>query len=175
MIKTIDVSIVMGSDSDLPVMKEAARVLEELHIMYDISVVSAHRTPEYLHDHIKDMTKKGVKVFIAGAGGAAHLAGVIAAYVNIPVIAVPMKTPTLGGVDSLYSMVQMPPGIPVATVGINGSKNAGILAAQILSLGDKRLTARMSTFKQSMKDSVLRKNKKLHELGYEDYIRSMKG
>lgn len=173
--KTIDVSIVMGSDSDLPVMKEAARVLEELHIMHDISVVSAHRTPEYLQDHINEMIKKGVKVFIAGAGGAAHLAGVIAAYVTIPVIAVPMKTPTLSGLDSLYSMVQMPPGVPVATVGINAGRNAGILASQILSLSDKRLFIRMTKFKQSMKESVLKKNKKLHELGYEDYIRSMKG
>ncbi len=164
------VSIVMGSDSDLPIMKEAAKILDELRITYECTIISAHRTPEKAFDFAKNAADRGIKVIIAGAGGAAHLAGVIAAMTHIPVIGVPIKSKTLNGVDSLYSIVQMPSGIPVATVGINAAKNAGILAAQIIALGDKQLIDRLIDYKKELAKGVEEKASKLEEIGYENYL-----
>ncbi len=164
------VSIVMGSDSDLPIMKEAAKILDELRITYECTIISAHRTPEKAFDFAKNAADRGIKVIIAGAGGAAHLAGVIAAMTHIPVIGVPIKSKTLNGVDSLYSIVQMPSGIPVATVGINAAKNAGILAAQIIALGDKQLSDRLIDYKKELAKGVEEKASKLEEIGYENYL-----
>lgn len=164
------ISIVMGSDSDLPIMKEAAKILDELRITYECTIISAHRTPEKAFDFAKNAADRGIKVIIAGAGGAAHLAGVIAAMTHIPVIGVPIKSKTLNGVDSLYSIVQMPSGIPVATVGINAAKNAGILAAQIIALGDKQLIDRLIDYKKELAKGVEEKASKLEEIGYENYL-----
>ena len=132
----IHVGIIMGSDSDLPVMSEAAKVLDELGIAYELTVVSAHRTPKRLYTYSESAADKGLKVIIAGAGGAAHLPGMVASLTPLPVIGVPVKSSTMSGIDSLYSIVQMPPGVPVATVAINGAQNAGILAAQIIGSSD---------------------------------------
>ena len=126
------VGIIMGSDSDLPVMSEASKILDKLGICYELTIVSAHRTPDRMYEYAKSAHKNGIKVIIAGAGGAAHLPGMTAALTSVPVIGVPVKTSTLSGVDSLYSICQMPPGIPVATVAINGAQNAGILPGKIL-------------------------------------------
>ena len=162
------ISIVMGSDSDLPIMKEAAKILDELRITYECTIISAHRTPEKAFD-LQNAADRGIKVIIAGQG-AAHLAGVIAAMTHIPVIGVPIKSKTLNGVDSLYSIVQMPSGIPVATVGINAAKNAGILAAQIIALGDKQLIDRLIDYKKELAKGVEEKASKLEEIGYENYL-----
>lgn len=151
------VGIIMGSDSDLPVMKEAAAILDEFNISYEITVVSAHRTPDRLYEYAKTATQRGLKVIIAGAGGAAHLPGMVASLIALPVIGVPVKTSTLSGVDSLYSIVQMPGGVPVASVAINGAKNAGILAAQILAISDDKLHETVVQYKQSLKEMVLEK------------------
>ena len=164
------VGIVMGSDSDLPVMKAAASLLEKMGIEYDMIIASAHRTPELLTKFISESTTRGTKVFIAGAGGAAHLPGVVAAGTTLPVIGIPIKTSTLSGVDSLYSIVQMPSGIPVATVAINGAENAGILAAQILGISDPAIAAKVEEHRNAGKTKVEDKAKKLKELGYEAYI-----
>ena len=134
------VGIVMGSDSDLPVMAKAAEMLDQLGVPYELTIVSAHRTPDRLTEYAKQAAGRGIRVIIAGAGGAAHLPGMVAAQTVLPVIGVPVQTRALGGVDSLYSIVQMPPGIPVATVAINGALNAGLLAAKIVALGDPELT-----------------------------------
>ncbi|NBU02938.1 MAG: 5-(carboxyamino)imidazole ribonucleotide mutase [Bacteroidetes bacterium] len=131
------IGIIMGSDSDLPVMKEAGAVLDALGVDYELTVVSAHRTPKRLMEYAESAASRGLEVIVAGAGGAAHLPGMVASFTHLPVIGVPVQTKTMSGMDSLYSIVQMPPGVPVATVAINGAKNAGILAAQILSVGDK--------------------------------------
>jgi len=159
--------IVMGSDSDLPVMSEAKEVLNGYGIPHEVRIMSAHRSPDDVAAFAKSARKKGVSVIIAGAGGAAHLAGVIASFTTIPVIGVPMDTKELKGVDSLFSIVQMPAGIPVATVAIGkaGAKNAGILAAQILSLGDKRLGKMLDEFKKKLVKGVREKNKKLCSCG----------
>jgi len=167
------VSIIMGSDSDLPVMAEAARVLEELEVAFEVTIVSAHRTPERLFGFSQSAQKRGIKVIIAGAGGAAHLPGMVASLSSLPVIGVPIHSKNLSGLDSLYSMVQMPPGIPVATVAINGAKNAGLLAARILAITDQTLADRLDVVTQDMKDSVLNKVKKIDEQGYNLYLDSL--
>ena len=164
------VSIIMGSDSDLNVMKDAAKVMEEFNVPYEITVVSAHRSPKRAHDYAKSVEKRGVRIVIAGAGGAAHLAGVIAAQVAIPVIGVPVIAKALDGLDSLLSIVQMPPGIPVATVGINAAKNAGILAVNILGIKDKVLKGKLSVYKNSLEKGVERKALRLEKLGYKKYL-----
>lgn len=169
--KNVDVSIIMGSDSDLPIMKDAAKILDEFGVSYEITILSVHRCPEAASQYAKSLKDRKVKVIIAGAGGAAHLPGVFAAQVPCPVIGVPIMSKTLNGLDSLYSIVQMPSGIPVATVSINGAKNAGILAATILSTSNDELYNKICDYKTSMNNSVLAKNEKLQELGYEKYIK----
>jgi len=166
------VGIIMGSDSDLPVMKEAAVILDELGISYELTIVSAHRTPERLYEYSKKAKEKGLKVIIAGAGGAAHLPGMVASLTTIPVIGVPVKTRTLSGVDSLYSIVQMPPGIPVATVAINGAKNAGLLAASITGSFDDSISEKLEAYKLSLKNMVEEKAEKLESIGFEKYLDS---
>lgn len=151
------VGIIMGSDSDLPVMQEAANILKEFNVPYEMTIVSAHRTPERLYTYAKEAKEKGLKVVIAGAGGAAHLPGMVAAITALPVIGVPVKTSTLSGVDSLYSIVQMPPGVPVATVAINGGKNAGILAAQIIGTFNEEIYNTVNSYKSDLNEMVLRK------------------
>ena len=155
------VSIVMGSDSDLPVMKKAAEMLDELGIGYEMRIISAHREPELFFDYAKSAEERGIKVIIAGAGMAAHLPGMCAALFPLPVIGVPMHTPSLGGRDSLYSIVQMPSGIPVATVAIGGAKNAAILAAKILAVSDAELLAKLKAFSGKMAEEVVGKDEKL--------------
>lgn len=164
------VGIVMGSDSDMPVMAKAADILEELGISYEMSIISAHREPDVFFEYAKSAEDKGLKVIIAGAGKAAHLPGMCAAIFPMPVIGVPMKTSDLGGVDSLYSIVQMPSGIPVATVAINGGQNAGILAARILAVSDAELLQRLKDYTQKLKESVQEKDAKLQETGYRKYM-----
>ncbi|MCM1266633.1 MAG: 5-(carboxyamino)imidazole ribonucleotide mutase [Bacteroidales bacterium] len=166
------VGIVMGSDSDLPVMAKAADFLEELGVSYEMTIISAHREPDVFYEYAKGAEEKGLKVIIAGAGKAAHLPGMCAAIFPLPVIGVPMKTSDLGGVDSLYSIVQMPSGIPVATVAINGGLNAGILAAKILAVSDAALLARLKEYTKSLKESVQEKDAKLKEVGYKTYLKA---
>lgn len=167
------VGIIMGSDSDLPVMSEAAKILDQLEISYELTIVSAHRTPERMYDYAKAAHSRGIKVLIAGAGGAAHLPGMTAALTSVPVIGVPVKTSTLSGVDSLYSICQMPPGIPVATVAINGAQNAGILAAQIIGAFDENIYTRIQDFKQKLKEIVEKKAENLEDSKYSAYLKSM--
>lgn len=155
------VGIIMGSDSDLPVMREAAEVLTQFEVPYEMTIVSAHRTPDKLYSYSKEAKDRGIKVIIAGAGGAAHLPGMVAAMTALPVVGVPVKTSTLNGVDSLYSVVQMPPGVPVATVAINGAKNAGILAAQILGTSDEKVYNAVDKYKKDLEKMVLEKAEKL--------------
>lgn len=157
----IMVGIIMGSDSDLPVMREAARVLEEFGVAYEIKIVSAHRTPDLLSEYAKNAHLRGIKVIIAGAGGSAHLPGMTAASTPLPVIGVPVKLKSLDGMDSLLSIVQMPGGVPVATVAIDQAKNAGLLAVQILSVADSNLLEKMINYKKSLSDMVLKKNEDL--------------
>ena len=164
------VSIVMGSDSDMPVMSQAAKVLEEFGIDYEINIISAHREPEEFFTYAKGAEDRGVKVIIAGAGKAAHLPGMCAALFPMPVIGIPMKTSDLGGVDSLYSIVQMPSGIPVATVAIHGGKNAGILAVKMLAMGDGELLSKVKEYSVRMKNDVMAKNEKLQSQGYEAFL-----
>lgn len=163
---SVKVGIVMGSDSDLPVMREAAQVLQELGIECEVEVLSAHRTPDQASEYARSAAGRGLAVLIAGAGGAAHLAGVMAAFCELPVVGVPIKTPALGGLDSLYSIVQMPPGVPVATMAINGARNAGIFAAQIIALSDEDIKARFSRFRREMTGKVLERNAALKEKGW---------
>lgn len=152
----------MGSDSDLPVMKDAHSILHELGVSAELTVVSAHRTPERLVEYSTNAHKRGMKVIIAGAGGAAHLPGMVASMSPLPVIGVPVKASiSIEGIDSLLSIVQMPPGVPVATVAINGARNAGILAAQIISTGDEDLQLKILAMKNEMKDKVMEKVKKV--------------
>jgi 5-(carboxyamino)imidazole ribonucleotide mutase len=169
MVKAI-VGIVMGSDSDLPIMKEAAEILEEFQIPYEMTIISAHRTPERAIEYAKTAEARGLKLLIAGAGGAAHLPGVLAAMTVLPVIGVPIKTSTLNGVDSLYSIVQMPRGIPVATVAINGAKNGAILGAQILGVGDPEIREKMRTFKEKLGEEVRGKGIRLEKEGFRKYM-----
>lgn len=168
------IGIIMGSDSDLPVMKSAAEFLDEIGVAYELTVVSAHRTPDRLVDYAKTARERGVSVIIAGAGGAAHLPGMVAAMTSVPVIGVPVKSSTLSGIDSLYSIVQMPPGIPVATVAINGAKNAGILGASMLGISDSNVYDKVEAYKKSLEATVLKKAEKLEELKYADYLNQMK-
>ncbi|MCR5597041.1 MAG: 5-(carboxyamino)imidazole ribonucleotide mutase [Lachnospiraceae bacterium] len=163
------VSIVMGSDSDMPVMKKAADVLKELGIEFEMRIISAHREPEEFFEYAKTAEERGVKVIIAGAGMAAHLPGMCAAIFPMPVIGIPMHTESLGGRDSLYSIVQMPSGIPVATVAINGGKNAGILAAKMLAMSNPAILERLKKLTTDMKDQVIAKDAKLADVGYENY------
>lgn len=157
----IVVGIIMGSDSDLPVMQEAAKVLDEFGVAYEIKIVSAHRTPDLLSEYAKNAHKRGIKVIIAGAGGAAHLPGMTAASTPLPVIGVPVKLKSLDGMDSLLSIVQMPGGVPVATVAIDQAKNAGLLAVQILSVADSTLMEKMILYKESLSNMVIEKNRNL--------------
>ena len=164
------VGIVMGSDSDMPVMAKAAEILEQLGVDYEMTIISAHREPDVFFEYAKGAEEKGFKVIIAGAGKAAHLPGMCAALFPMPVIGIPMKTSDLGGVDSLYSIVQMPSGIPVATVAINGGANAGILAAKILATSDAALLERLKTYSEELKEQVETKDAKLQEIGYKAYL-----
>ncbi|MBS3913664.1 MAG: 5-(carboxyamino)imidazole ribonucleotide mutase [Bacteroidetes bacterium] len=164
------VGIIMGSDSDLEIMQEAARMLEYFEISYELTIVSAHRTPQRLFDYASKAAEKGIRVIIAGAGGAAHLPGMVASITAIPVIGVPVKSSNLSGVDSLYSIVQMPPGVPVGTMAINGAKNAGIYAVQILATFDEKLAQKVQDYKERLKNEVEEKAKKLERVGYEEYL-----
>ena len=164
------VGIVMGSDSDMPIMAKAAEILDKLGIDYEMTIISAHREPDVFFDWAKAAEDKGFKVIIAGAGKAAHLPGMCAAIFPMPVIGIPMKTSDLGGVDSLYSIVQMPSGIPVATVAINGGANAGILAAKILATSDAELLAKLKEYSESLKNDVVKKAEKLEQVGYKEYL-----
>lgn len=168
------VGIVMGSDSDMPVMAKAADILEELGIDYEITVISAHREPDVFFEYAKTAEEKGFKVIIAGAGMAAHLPGMCAAIFPMPVIGIPMHTTSLGGRDSLYSIVQMPSGIPVATVAINGGANAGLLAAKILATSNPELLQKLKNYSEKLKDQVVAKDAKLQEIGYKAYLENMK-
>jgi 5-(carboxyamino)imidazole ribonucleotide mutase len=167
------VGIIMGSDSDLPVMSEAAKVLDDFGVSYELTIVSAHRTPDRMYEYAKSAKSRGLKLIIAGAGGAAHLPGMTAAITPLPVIGVPVKTRALSGVDSLYSIVQMPGGIPVATVAINGAKNAGLLAVQILAAFDEELADKVNAYKADLDKSVLDKAEKLEQVGYSEYLNSL--
>ena len=164
------VGIVMGSDSDLGVMSKAAEMLEKFGIEYEMTIISAHRMPDVFFDYAKKAEEKGFKVIIAGAGGAAHLPGMCAAIFPMPVIGVPIYTKTVGGVDSLYSIVQMPSGIPVATVAIDGGANDGILAAKILATSDDELLARLKEYKEDLKAGVMKKKEKIENVGYKKYM-----
>ena len=163
------VAIVMGSDSDMPIMKKAAEFLDQMGIDFEMTIISAHREPDIFFEWAKGAKDRGVKVIIADAGKAAHLPGMCAALFPMPVIGIPMKTSDLGGVDSLYSIVQMPSGIPVATVAINGGLNAGILAAKILATSDEKLLEKLEAYSEEMKQSVVEKAEKLDKVGYKDY------
>lgn len=163
------VGIVMGSDSDMPVMSKAADMLEKFGIEYEMTIISAHREPDVFFEYAKTAEEKGFIVIIAGAGMAAHLPGMCAAIFPMPVIGIPMHTTSLGGRDSLYSIVQMPSGIPVATVAINGGANAAILAAKILATSDEALLQKLKDYKEELKDQVVAKDAKLQEVGYKNY------
>ncbi|MCR4929016.1 MAG: 5-(carboxyamino)imidazole ribonucleotide mutase [Lachnospiraceae bacterium] len=163
------VGIVMGSDSDMPVMSKAAEMLDKFGISYEMTIISAHREPDVFFEYAKSAESKGFKVIIAGAGMAAHLPGMCAAIFPMPVIGIPMHTTSLGGKDSLYSIVQMPSGIPVATVAINGGANAGILAAKILATNDEELLKKLKDYSESLKKSVQEKDARLQEVGYKNY------
>ena len=163
------VGIVMGSDSDMPVMSKAADMLEKFGIDYEMTIISAHREPDVFFEYAKSAEEKGFKVIIAGAGMAAHLPGMCAAIFPMPVIGIPMYTTSLGGRDSLYSIVQMPSGKPVATLAINGGANAGILAAKILATSDPELLKKLKDYKEDLKDQVVAKDAKLQEVGYKNY------
>ena len=164
----------MGSDSDVPVMAKAAKILDKFGIDYEMTIVSAHREPDIFFEWAKSAEEKEIKVIIAGAGKAAHLPGMCAALFPMPVVGIPMKTSDLGGVDSLYSIVQMPSGIPVATVAINGGANAGILAAKILATSDAKLLAKLKSYSEEMKNDVVKKADKLESIGYKEYLSQMK-
>ena len=160
----------MGSDSDLTIMKDAAQILEDFDISYDLTIVSAHRTPKRMVQYATQAGQKGIKVIIAGAGGSAHLPGMIASLTSLPVIGVPIRGNSLDGLDSLLSIVQMPPGVPVATVAINGGKNAAILACQILGIENKTIFEKIQKYKLELKDRVLTKASKLEKTGWKEYI-----
>ncbi len=165
-----DVLIIMGSDSDLPVMKEAAIVLDALNVTYDLTIVSAHRTPKRMYEFAEKARENGYKCIVAGAGGAAHLPGMTASITELPVIGVPIKTSTLSGVDSLHSIVQMPPGIPVGTMAIDGARNAGIYAAKIIAVGKPELWNEIRNFMKSLEDQVLSKAVDLESKGFQKYL-----
>lgn len=165
------VGILMGSDSDLEVMAETAKILDELDIPFEISVLSTHRAPQETAKYAQSARARGLKVLIAGAGGAAALPGSLASLTTLPVVGVPIKLKSMEGLDSLLSIAQMPPGVPVATVGINAAKNAGLLAAEIIATGDSKIHGRLLGYKEKMKKEVLAKNSKLQKLGVERYLK----
>ena len=167
------VGIIMGSDSDLPTMQAAIAVCEEFSVPCEVGIVSAHRTPERMVEYAQQAHLRGIKVIVAGAGGAAHLPGMVASLTPLPVIGVPVATRNLQGVDSLYSIVQMPAGIPVATVAIGNAKNAGLLAVQILATYNPELLRRVQKYRQSLKDMVMEKQTKLEQVGYQQYLKEM--
>ena len=164
------VGIVMGSDSDMPVMSKAAAILDKLGVEYEMKIISAHREPDVFFEYAKTAEEKGFKVIIAGAGMAAHLPGMCAALFPMPVIGIPMSGKNLEGMDALYSIVQMPPGIPVATVAIDGGMNAAILAAKMLAMSDPELLEKLKAYSAEMKDTVQAKADRLAEVGYEEYL-----
>jgi 5-(carboxyamino)imidazole ribonucleotide mutase len=164
------IGIIMGSDSDLPTMQGAIAACEEFKVPYEVGIVSAHRTPDRMVEYAKQAHKRGIKVIVAGAGGAAHLPGMVAALTPLPVIGVPVASRHLQGVDSLYSIVQMPAGIPVATVAIGNARNAGLLAVQILASHDSALLSQVQQYRQRLADLVMEKQQKLDEVGYERYL-----
>ena len=164
------VGIIMGSDSDLPVMSEAAKILDEFKISYELTIVSAHRTPDRMIDYAKNSVEKGLKVIIAGAGGSAHLPGMIASLTPLPVIGIPIKTKYLNGLDSLLSIVQMPPGVPVATVAINGGKNAGLLALSIIGSKNREILNKVKNYKEKLKKDITAKAFKLENIKYTTYL-----
>lgn len=168
------VGIIMGSDSDLPVVQETAKILDEFGVPFENHVISAHRNPQALTAYVHKAAEKGIKIFIGAAGGAAHLPGVIAGQTILPVIGIPIHTKSLAGFDSLLSIVQMPPGVPVATVAINGAKNAGLLAVQILALSDKTLNEKLAIYKNKMKEAVEKKSEELQKIGIKEYLDKMK-
>jgi 5-(carboxyamino)imidazole ribonucleotide mutase len=165
------VGIIMGSDSDLPIMNEAKEILDSFGVANEITIVSAHRTTKRMVQYATSAKKRGVEVIIAGAGGAAHLPGMVASLTALPVIGVPIKTKSINGIDSLLSIAQMPPGVPVATVAINGAKNAGLLACQILGIKYSGIAAKIEQYKDDLEQNVLRKAKKLEKIGAERYLR----
>lgn len=173
--KKPQVAIVMGSDSDLNKMSEAAQILDELGIENEVLVLSAHRTPEETTDFAQNAKKRGLKVIIAGAGGAAALPGTIAALTTLPVIGVPIKSKSLEGLDSLLSITQMPPGVPVATVGIDSAQNAGLLAAIIIGAQDLKVDKKVEDYKKSLQQKVIKKNKQLVKVGWAKYIKEVSG
>ena len=164
------IGIIMGSDSDLPTMKDAIAICAEFGVETEVAIVSAHRTPERMVQYAQQAHERGLKVIIAGAGGAAHLPGMVASLTPLPVIGVPVATRNLQGVDSLYSIVQMPGGIPVATVAIGNAKNAGLLAVQILATQQPKLLEKIVEYRQNLSESVMAKQAKLEQLGYEQYL-----
>jgi 5-(carboxyamino)imidazole ribonucleotide mutase len=166
------VGIIMGSDSDLPTMKDAIAICDEFGVEREVAIVSAHRTPERMVQYAQLAHQRGIKVIIAGAGGAAHLPGMVASLTPLPVIGVPVATRHLQGVDSLYSIVQMPAGIPVATVAIGNAKNAGLLAVQILATHQPELLEKVQNYRQSLSASVMAKQETLEQLGYQQYLQS---
>ncbi|NER40091.1 MAG: 5-(carboxyamino)imidazole ribonucleotide mutase [Oscillatoria sp. SIO1A7] len=166
------IGIIMGSDSDLPVMQGAIAICEEFQVPHEVAIVSAHRTPERMVEYARGAVERGLKVIIAGAGGAAHLPGMVAALTPLPVIGVPVPSRHLQGLDSLYSIVQMPGGIPVATVAIGNAKNAGLLAVQILATHQPQLLEQVLQYRQNLEASVLEKQERLEQLGYQDYLGS---
>lgn len=166
----VKVGILMGSDSDLPIMSKACEMLDKFGIEYELRIISAHRMPDIFMEYATTAEERGIEVMIAGAGGAAHLPGMCAALYKLPVIGVPIQTAALGGVDSLYSIVQMPSGIPVATVAINGAANAAILAAKILAVSEQGLREKLAAYQKEMRDGVIAKDEKLGRLGCEGYM-----
>src|SRR3990167_7812125 len=172
--KSVKVAIIMGSDSDLEKMSEAAKILDELQIGYEVQVLSAHRTPEETAAFAKGAQKRRLKVIIAGAGGAAALPGTIAAQTTLPVIGVPIKSKSLDGLDSLLSIAQMPPGVPVATVGIDSAQNAGLLAAIIIGSHDEKIAKKVQKYKDTMKAKNIEKNSRLQKVGWSKYLKDIK-
>ncbi len=170
---SVDVGIIMGSDSDLPTMMDAIAICEDFEIAHEVAILSAHRTPKRMMAYAEAAHTKGLKVIIAGAGGAAHLPGMVAALSPLPVIGVPIKTSTLSGIDSLYSIVQMPKGIPVATVAIGNAKNAALLAIQMLAAHDPALQAKVLSYRQQLKTMVSDKQNQLSALGARQYLKHM--
>lgn len=164
------VGIVMGSDSDMAVMSKAAAILDEFGVDYEMRIISAHREPDIFFEYAKSAQAKGMKVIIAGAGMAAHLPGMCAALFPLPVIGIPMKSTALDGVDALYSIVQMPPGIPVATVAINGGMNAALLAVRMLAISDETLLEKLMNYSENMKQKVIKKDEKLAKVGYKEFM-----
>jgi len=170
----MQVSIIMGSDSDLPTMQAAIEICEQFGVGCEVAIISAHRTPERMVEFAKNAHERGIRVIIAGAGGAAHLPGMVAALSPLPVIGVPVSTKQLNGVDSLYSIVQMPRGIPVATVAIGNAENAGLLAIQILATHDPQLMIKVQEYRKSLSETVLAKQSQLEAVGYKKYLEDIK-